>query len=177
MLSRIAPRLSVAFRTLPRAAPHAARVPIAMAVRTFSLSRVVRDQAWRDLGPITYEELKPLTEHPSGKITLIDVREPTETQHGMIPSAVNVPLSQFPKAFNVNDPSPESRDFERIYSFPRPTYDAPLIIYCRSGMRSDQAMNFANQRGWTNTRNYKGSWSDWVRQEEERQKNSNQDDN
>lgn len=167
MLSRIAPRLSVAFRTLPRAAP----------VRAFSLSRAARDQAWSDMGPITYEELKPLTEHPSGKITLIDVREPTETQHGMIPSAVNVPLSQIPKAFNVNDPSPESRDFERIYSFPRPTYDAPLIFYCRSGLRSEQAIKFANQRGWTNTRNYKGSWTDWVLNEQERGKNSDQDDN
>ena len=90
------------------------------------------------------------------------MREPTETENGMIPSAVNVPLSQIPKAFSVTDTSAESRDFESIYSFPRPQYDAPLVFYCRSGRRSEQAINFVSQRGWSNTRNYEGSWVDWV---------------
>ena len=96
------------------------------------------------------------------EITLIDVREPNETAQGMIPSAVNVPLSEFTRAFNPSD----EQDFERKYAFPRPSYDDKVIVYCRSGKRSTEAQEYARKMGWKNVRNYKGSWLDWVQQEE-----------
>lgn len=66
MISRIAPRISLATRALPRAAT-AARMPrVAVPARTFTLTPVRLGQEWHDKGPITYEELKPLTEQPTG---------------------------------------------------------------------------------------------------------------
>lgn len=91
------------------------------------------------------------------------MREPEEVAQGMIPSAVNVPLSSFATAF---DTSKES-DFQRKYAFPRPAYDDPIIVYCRSGKRSSEALAHANKMGWWNVRNYRGSWLDWVQHEKE----------
>ncbi|WFD33636.1 hypothetical protein MCUN1_000449 [Malassezia cuniculi] len=149
MLSRIVPRISLSPRAVPRVLAPVQVQSVAVPVRTFSCSPVSARHPWNDKGPIAYDELKPLTEQPTGEITIIDVREPNETENGMIPSAVNVPLSQLPKAFSITDTSAESRDFERIYSFPRPQFDSQLIVYCRSGKRSTQAIELLNQRGWT----------------------------
>lgn len=82
------------------------------------------------------------------KIDIIDVREPNEVAQGIIPSAVNVPLSEFSAAFDVNSESVSSTDFERRFSFPRPTYDHEIVFYCRSGRRSQEALEIARQRGW-----------------------------
>lgn len=82
------------------------------------------------------------------KIDIIDVREPNEVAQGIIPSAVNVPLSEFSAAFDVNSDAVSSTDFERKFSFPRPTYDHEIVFYCRSGRRSQEALEIARQRGW-----------------------------
>lgn len=107
-----------------------------------------KDTTWCNRGAVTYDELKPYTEAPSGKITIIDVREPSEVAQGMIPAAVNVPLSVFGDAFDPNNAKPAGADFERNFSFPRPAFDDQLIFYCRSGRRSQQAMDIARKRGW-----------------------------
>ena len=142
------------FGALPRAvclSPSLIAIPrIALGSRMLSFSSAVmnRDESWVKRGPVTYNELKPYTEAPSGKITLIDVREPNEVSQGMIPAAVNVPLSEFATAFNPESTAPASSDFERKFSFPRPNFDDPIIFYCRSGQRSGQALETAQQRGW-----------------------------
>lgn len=134
-------------------------------LRAFSSTplRPSKDTSWSAKGPLKYTELKPETSSPSGNITIIDVREPNEVAQGIIPSAVNVPLSQFQKAF-----SGDGGDFLREFAFQRPAYDDKIVFYCRSGKRSQQALEFANKNGWWNTRNYEGSWLDWVQQEEAR---------
>lgn len=168
-VARTAARPSVA--TASRYAP-------VVGVRTFSFARAChRDTSWVDRGRMTYEELKPYTDAPSGKITLIDVREPSEVAQGMIPAAVNVPLSEFGSAFNPDSYAENANDFERKFSFPRPSFDDPIVFYCRSGKRSQQALETARERGWwkyvskthLSARNYSGSWMDWVAQEKEKQ--------
>lgn len=160
------------FGAAPRVANISARAILqrpsaATQLRLFSTSMAMRrDESWLKKGPVTYEELKPYTQAPSGEITLIDVREPNEVSQGIIPAAVNVPLSEFAAAFNPESESPSSTDFERKFSFPRPKYDDPIIFYCRSGRRSQQALEEAQKRGWWNTRNYTGSWQDWVANEQ-----------
>jgi rhodanese-related sulfurtransferase len=62
----------------------------------------------------------------------------------MIPSAVNVPLTQFEKAFNPNG----GADFQEKFSFPRPAFNDQLVFYCRSGKRSEQALQTAKKNGW-----------------------------
>lgn len=122
--------------------PAAAKV---LQPRSFSTtSRVLsKDTTWQSKGTVKYAELKPETESPSGEITIIDVREPNEVAQGIIPSAVNVPLSQFQKAF-----SGSGGDFLREFAFQRPAYDDKVIFYCRSGKRSQQALEFAQKNGW-----------------------------
>ncbi|SPO30720.1 uncharacterized protein UTRI_05337 [Ustilago trichophora] len=130
---------------------------------TSTSSLFSKDTTWQSKGIVKYSELKPETESPSGEITIIDVREPNEVAQGIIPSAVNVPLSQFQKAF-----SGSGGDFLRDFAFQRPAYDDKVVFYCRSGKRSQQALEFAQKNGWWNVRNYEGSWLDWVQQEEAR---------
>ncbi|WFD30217.1 hypothetical protein MSPP1_001234 [Malassezia sp. CBS 17886] len=139
-------------------------VNVGASPRALHTSRVClsRDMSWVDQGPVTYNELKPYAVAPSGDITIIDVREPNEVAQGMIPSAVNVPLSVFPTAFDVNSSAPPSIDFQREFSFPRPSYDSKIIFYCRSGKRSAEATDLARKRGWWDTRNYPGGWLNWV---------------
>lgn len=116
-----------------------------IASRSFTSTPAVfsKDTTWQTKGPVRYTELKPETESPSGDITVIDVREPSEVAQGMIPSAVNVPLSQFEQAF-----SGKGGDFVRDFAFDRPKYDSKIIFYCRSGKRSQQAVEFAQKNGW-----------------------------
>lgn len=116
-------------------------------------------------GEVTYDELKPETEAPSGKITIIDVREPDEVAQGIIPSAVSVPLSKFQTAFSG---SGTGGNFSQDFGFDRPEFDAPIIVYCRSGKRSQEALEYARSQGWWNVRNYKGSWLDWTAKEEKK---------
>lgn len=158
-------------------APASSNMLMSAPARTLRTSPVwhERDMSWVNRGPMTYEELKPYTKSPSGKISLIDVREPSEVAQGMIPSAVNVPLSQFPTAFDPNSDSENSVDFERKYSFPRPEFGDEICFYCRSGMRSQQALEFAQKRGWWNTRNYKGSMVDWTLREQEKGASEDED--
>ncbi|UZJ51726.1 hypothetical protein CBS101457_001046 [Exobasidium rhododendri] len=126
--------------------------------------RFSKDTTWADKGTIPYKELKSISEAPTGEVTIIDVREPDEVSAGMIPSAVNVPLTQFEKAFAPNG----GADFQEKFAFPRPSFNDRLVFYCRSGKRSQQALQTAKKNGWENARNYEGSWLDWVQQEEKK---------
>lgn len=154
---RLAPRILVAPTTPLAFTPRIGRT------FTSSARSLSKDTSWTSRGTVKYSELKPETAAPSGEITIIDVREPNEAAQGIIPSAVNVPLSQFQKAF-----SGDGGDFLREFAFQRPAYDDKVIFYCRSGKRSQQALEFAQKNGWWNVRNYQGSWLDWVQQEEAR---------
>lgn len=156
-------------------------------VRSFRTSsvRCSKETGWAGKGPIVYSELKSIASQPTGEVTIIDVREPDEVAAGMIPSAVNVPLTQFESAFNAN----KDANFQQNFAFPRPGFNDPLVFYCRSGKRSAQAQEIAKRNGWTkyvasdqrepedvvsltssflsiSTRNYEGSWLDWVSHEE-----------
>lgn len=124
----------------------ATRLPSFSSVRPFhnSFPSLSKDTTWSSKGNIPYSEVKKLASEPTGEVTLIDVREPDEVAAGMIPSAVNVPLTQFEKAFNPNG----GVDFQEKYAFPRPSFDSPLVFYCRSGKRSAQAQEIARRNGW-----------------------------
>ncbi|PBK77047.1 Rhodanese-like protein [Armillaria solidipes] len=118
---------------------------------------LIRD--W-DAKVITYEELKPKTESPSPDAYLIDVREPDEVAQGMIPSAVNIPLTVLGDALHM---SPE--DFSTKFGFRKPGIRQEVTFYCRSGKRSTSASDVAKRNGYTNILNFKGSWLDWVERE------------
>jgi adenylyltransferase/sulfurtransferase len=79
--------------------------------------------------------------------TLIDVREPYEYQIARIPGAKLIPLGDLPKRFDELDP------------------DADIVAHCKSGARSQKAVDLLKQSGFHNVRNMTGgilAWSDKV---------------
>ncbi|KAF5377556.1 hypothetical protein D9615_005205 [Tricholomella constricta] len=113
-----------------------------------------------DAKEITYAELKPRTNSPTPDTYLIDVREPDEVIQGMIPSAVNLPLSELGNSLHLSRVA-----FLEKHSFEKPMKNQQLIFYCRSGKRSTTASDVAKRNGFTNILNYKGSWLEWVEKE------------
>jgi rhodanese-related sulfurtransferase len=112
-----------------------------------------------DAKVITYEELLPKTQSPSAvRISepawailmrtqdsyLIDVREPDEVIQGMIPSAVNLPLSVLSTSLQLQ---PET--FKAQYGFEKPKKTQEVTFYCRSGKRSTTASDAAKRNGYT----------------------------
>lgn len=102
---------------------------------------------------IARDELKQLIDR-NGQYVLIDVREKAELEHGMIPTANHVPLSEFTEALDL---SPE--EFKKKYGFELSKSDR-VILYCRSGNRSGQAAEYAEKKGY-NAANYEGSILEW----------------
>lgn len=90
---------------------------------------------------------------------IIDVREPSETALGVIPTARLVPVGQMASALAL-DPAA----FLQKFKFEMPLKDSPIIFYCRSGARAGRACDDAVLAGFTNVANYKGSWNDWSAQ-------------
>ena len=86
-----------------------------------------------------------------------DVREPHELhQTGKIPGAINIPITTAVQSFHISD-----EDFEDLYGFARPAKDAPLVFYCKAGVRAKGAAALAQHAGWTDIGDYPGSWNDW----------------
>ena len=70
---------------------------------------------------------------------LLDVRTPQEYREGHIPASHNVPLQDLESvAFVAEDP------------------DAPLFVYCHSGVRSRQAAEQLRDMGYWNVHNIGG---------------------
>ena len=78
---------------------------------------------------------------------LLDVRTPEEFREGHIPGAVNVPLHTMEKTANVVKDK-----------------DTPLFVYCRSGVRSRQAVSALQHMGYTHVKNLGGiaAWTGKV---------------
>lgn len=79
---------------------------------------------------------------PEG-VTVLDVREPVEWQHGHIEGAVHVPLQQLPG---------------RVEELPR---DQQLLVVCKVGGRSSQATAFLQEKGFEAV-NLAGGMLDWA---------------
>ncbi|KAF8895049.1 Rhodanese-like protein [Gymnopilus junonius] len=112
---------------------------------------------------ISYENFLPKTQNPSPDSYIIDVREPDEVVQGMIPSAVNLPLSVLGGALHTNP-----KEFLEKYGFEKPRQDQEVIFYCRSGKRSSTATDVAKRNGYTNIHNYTGSWLEWTAKQNEK---------
>ncbi|TFK23120.1 endoplasmic reticulum protein [Coprinopsis marcescibilis] len=110
-----------------------------------------------DAKVLSYEELLPKTQSPTPSTWLIDVREPDETAQGMIPSAVNIPLSVL-----ANSLALPATTFKEQFGFEKPKRSQEVVFYCRSGKRSTTASDVAKRNGYTNILNYTGSWLDWT---------------
>ncbi|KAI8453563.1 Rhodanese-like domain-containing protein, partial [Phakopsora pachyrhizi] len=83
----------------------------------------------------------------------LDVREQDEVIQGNIPSSVNLPLSNYEKSLDLHDD-----DFKSLNSFKKPVKDQKIVVYCRSGKRSQTAVEIGRLKGFKRMRSYKGSW-------------------
>lgn len=95
---------------------------------------------------------------PSIPFTRTDVREPAEYQAGFIPNAINLPIKSQPDALFL----PEE-EFEDRFGFEKPATDKEIVFYCKAGVRSSAAAQLAQQQGYQNVAEYRGSWLDWEK--------------
>ncbi len=77
--------------------------------------------------------------------TLLDVREPSEVEGGIIPGALTI-------ARGVLETNIENRVTDK---------DTPLIVYCASGVRSAFAAHTLGQLGYSNVKSLIGGFNKW----------------
>jgi molybdopterin/thiamine biosynthesis adenylyltransferase/rhodanese-related sulfurtransferase len=92
---------------------------------------------------ITAEELQALRARGE-KIVLVDVREPHETAISDLPGSIKIPLGSLPQNLSKVQPSDD------------------LVVFCRSGGRSAQAVQFLIGKGYARTRNLVGGINHWA---------------
>lgn len=96
---------------------------------------------------ITVEELKNLMDDKSRKIRIIDVREYEEFKIAKINGAELFPLSTFHLKYRELDPNEE------------------YYVICKSGVRSQKAVEFLKKNGFKNVKNVAGgilAWSERI---------------
>lgn len=81
-------------------------------------------------------ETRRLVESEGGQ--LVDVRTPMEYQRSALPGALNIPLQMLVAARDQLDPA------------------RPVIVYCRTGSRSEQAKQFLRSMGFSTVHNLGG---------------------
>lgn len=110
---------------------------------------------------------------------IIDVREPAELEHGIIPSSHNVPrmyilfpmfrfsawsltlmcaslVGLLPEAF-----AKTCEEFQTHHGFRKPDQHEKIILCCKSGVRSGSAAKYLAQLGYKDVYNYPG-YMDWF---------------
>lgn len=116
-----------------------------MATNTTNKSSL-QDQG--NLTDITVDELKKLKEMKQDLI-LLDVRQPDETDQGIIPGAILIPLNELEeniKQFNKED---------------------HIVVYCRSGRRSKSAQEKFSANNFINVSNLLGGILEWDKSKED----------
>jgi len=76
----------------------------------------------------------------------IDVREAHELQNGVMDGAIHIPMQTIP---------------DKLAELENHKND-PIILICRSGMRSDQVGQYMEQLGYTNLINLVGGMNGWA---------------
>ncbi|MGA7710827.1 MAG: rhodanese-like domain-containing protein [Rhizomicrobium sp.] len=78
------------------------------------------------------------------RVTLLDVRQPEEFSQGHIQGAILMPLDTLASAYT---------------KLPK---TGKLVVYCRSGHRSAQAVQFLLQNGYGNAVSLNGGFTAWT---------------
>jgi sulfur-carrier protein adenylyltransferase/sulfurtransferase len=95
---------------------------------------------------ISVEELKQRLDRGE-KVFVLDVRNPEEIQICRIIGSTVIPLPQLPQRFGELDRNRE------------------IVVHCKSGMRSQKAIQFLRQQGFTRLKNLTGgilAWADRI---------------
>lgn len=94
-------------------------------------------------GRITPEDLMAMLAKKE-RVTLIDVRTPQEHSEAHIPGSVLMPLSTL----------------EGVTELPG---NGAIILYCRSGKRSQTALDILSRKGFKDLRDLEGGINAWIK--------------
>jgi rhodanese-related sulfurtransferase len=86
-------------------------------------------------------------EHESGKVLMIDIREPQEHATGVAQGVVLLPMSQVA---------------QRVAEIPKQA-DQPVLLICNTQNRSRTVTEALQQQGFTNIRYVDGGMSEWAK--------------
>ena len=81
-------------------------------------------------------------------VFVLDVREPNEWQIARIPGTTLLPLSELPQRW---------REIEAYK-------DKPMVVHCKSGVRSKKAITFLASQGFSKLKNMAGGIGQWSEQ-------------
>jgi adenylyltransferase/sulfurtransferase len=95
---------------------------------------------------VTVEELKQVQDRRA-PLFLLDVREPQEYQICRIPGSTLIPLGELPN---------------RLSEIPSGSGAPPIVVHCKSGVRSARAVKLLRERGYTTSRNLAGGILAWI---------------
>lgn len=119
----------------------------------------------------TREDVAAHVDEDGADVQLVDNRSPAEyygldedddrfERHGHVTGAINVHFTQNldAKGRRLRDPD----ELERLW-FDETDLDPTIetISYCVSGVRASVGWFLMDQLGWSDVRNYEGSWLDW----------------
>ncbi|OTB00064.1 hypothetical protein M426DRAFT_324567 [Hypoxylon sp. CI-4A] len=159
--------LATAGATARPRAPSRTTVPVSTIRWSSSDSTPSRLWTFEEINQTLTAPTSTSTSTTTPKVTLIDVREPSElARTGRIPGALNVPISSAPDSFHIG-----ADEFEERYGFARPDPEDGgggggnvVVFYCKAGVRSRAAAQIARSAGWRAEAvgEYPGSWLDWV---------------
>ena len=86
-------------------------------------------------------------EHASGKVLMIDIREPQEHATGVAQGVVLLPMSQVA---------------HRLAEIPKQA-DQPVLLICNTQNRSSAVTQALQEQGFSNIRYVDGGMSEWAR--------------
>ncbi len=82
----------------------------------------------------------------SGKLVLLDVREPHELQISALPNTLNIPLGQLAGRLTELDSAED------------------MVVFCKAGTRSTRALELLISAGFKKVKNLKGGINAWARE-------------
>jgi rhodanese-related sulfurtransferase len=91
------------------------------------------------------EELKKLLSNAENGLTLLDVRQPYEHDEFHIPNSILIPLNELP---------------ERVAELEQ-YKNAPIVVYCKAGVRSAMACKFLAAHGFDDLTNLADGVMGW----------------
>lgn len=92
---------------------------------------------------ISVEQLKERRDRGEGFV-LLDVREPHEAAISDLPGSLKIPLGQLPQSFD------------------RLSREDEIVVFCRVGGRSANAVQFLRQKGYEKAVNLAGGINRWA---------------
>lgn len=95
--------------------------------------------------PATLSPQQAYALYQNGEAFFLDVREPEEWQEYRVPNTTLIPLGQLSA---------------RVGEIPVPK-DAPIVVVCRSGNRSDEGRDILRRAGFTNVTSMDGGLKTW----------------